>query len=138
MWSTLQTSREDYVFVYDNSTQTIKEKKTEVVVPPLPVNHLVVPVPASTNYIHIGSDSKSNLVHIEDENIKEFAHCSITYRENVWTILTLNAEEEEMEHYAGVALKTAEEAENALVSKKIVIDQGYNILAAGYVFNCDL
>lgn len=116
MWSTLQTSREDYIFIYDNSTQTIKEKKAEVF--PLLVNQLVVPAPA--NYIHIGSDSKSNLVHIEGENIKEFAHCSITFRENVWTILTLN--EEGMKHYAGVALKTAEEADSALVSKKIVID----------------
>lgn len=46
-------------------------------------------------------------------------------------------ENDSKEHYAGVALKKAEEAENGLVSRKILLDNGYKLLVGGYIFACD-
>lgn len=103
LWSSIDTEKEDYTFQFGPETDR------------------------STIEINFGSDPKSNQINLIDNGsgIKEHAHCSINYQDDVWAIVSNH---DSLEYYSGLALKRSDEVENGLISKKILIEKGFNIL----------
>ncbi|KAL4488842.1 hypothetical protein ABPG72_016495 [Tetrahymena utriculariae] len=111
LWSNIETEKEDYIFQYNNINEQDKI------------------------LIKIGSD-KDNQIRVQDQNhtIRNTSHCLITYQDKAWT---LQATHNDQNFYSGIAVKKIDEIESGLISKKILIEKGFNILVKGYIFQCD-
>ncbi|EAS02159.2 hypothetical protein TTHERM_00558410 (macronuclear) [Tetrahymena thermophila SB210] len=111
LWSNIETEKEDYIFQYNN----INEQDSIM--------------------IKIGSD-KDNQIRVQDENhtIRNTSHCCISYQDKAWV---LQATHNDQSFYSGIAVKKIDEIESGLISKKILIEKGFNILVKGYIFQCD-
>ncbi|KAL4440917.1 hypothetical protein ABPG74_009330 [Tetrahymena malaccensis] len=111
LWSNTETEKEDYIFQYNN----INEQDSIL--------------------ITIGSD-KDNQIRVQDENhsIRNTSHCFISYQDKAWT---LQATHNDQNFYSGIAVKKIDEIESGLISKKTLIEKGFNILVKGYIFQCD-